>query len=273
MPDSNRSSQAEKAGYVPLYICAEEPGVGTMGQHYVNFALVGDPAIDPLRPEALVYEPRPDGSFKLVALEWVRVGPEEATAPTVLGQDLLYREAPNRYGIEPGFYERHYWLYKANPTGAFEDWIRRCPAREPATTAADRREAFIGTVHPRGPRVGRAGHNSPHDRTVRLRPFHRLASTLRPPTRTGRLAARRVRRHARPGRQGAAIRALAGRCWRRRRAAPPDPLGCRREQRGVPARRVPPVHLGASGPRREEGRQTRRRRAARGAVAPAGEWR
>ena len=87
-------SQAEKAGYVPFYICAEEPGVGTMGQHYVNFALVGDPAIDPLRPEALVYEPRPDGSFKLVALEWVRVGPEEATAPTVLGQDLLYREAP-----------------------------------------------------------------------------------------------------------------------------------------------------------------------------------
>jgi hypothetical protein len=114
--------QAEKAGYVPFHICAEEPGVGTMGQHYVNFDLVGDPAIDPLQPEALVYEPRPNGKLKLVALEWVRVGPEEATPPTVLGQDLLYRTAPNRYGIEPGFYERHYWLYKSNPLGAFEDW-------------------------------------------------------------------------------------------------------------------------------------------------------
>ena len=29
----------------------------------------------------------------------------------------------NRYGIEPdGFYERHYWLYKSNPSGTFSDW-------------------------------------------------------------------------------------------------------------------------------------------------------
>jgi len=118
----NSLEQAKQAGYVPFYVCAEQPGVGTMGQHYVNFDLVGDPAIDPLQPEALVYEPRADGTFKLVALEWVRVGAQEATAPTVLGHDLLYRTAPNRYGIEPGFYERHYWLDKSNPLGAFEDW-------------------------------------------------------------------------------------------------------------------------------------------------------
>ena len=119
----NSIDQATKAGYVPFYICAEQPGVGTMGQHYVNFGLVGNPAIDPLQPEALVYEPRADGTLKLVALEWVRVGPETPSAvPTVLGKDLFYRTAPNRYGIEPGFYERHYWLYKANPLGAFEDW-------------------------------------------------------------------------------------------------------------------------------------------------------
>jgi hypothetical protein len=118
----NSVQQAEKAGYVPFYICAEQPGVGTMGQHYVNFDLVGDPTIDPLHPEALVYEPQANGTFKLVALEWVRVGPQEATAPTVLGHDMLYRTAPNRYGIEPGFYERHYWLYKSNPLGDFSDW-------------------------------------------------------------------------------------------------------------------------------------------------------
>ncbi len=118
----NSLEQATKAGYVLFYTCAEQPGVGTMGQHYVNFNLVGDPTIDPLQPEALVYEPRGDGTFKLVALEWVQVGPQAATAPTVLGHDMLYRTAPNRYGIEPGFYERHYWLYKSNPLGAFEDW-------------------------------------------------------------------------------------------------------------------------------------------------------
>jgi hypothetical protein len=114
--------QAKTAGYVPFYVCAEQPGVGTMGQHYVNFDLVGDPTVDPLKPEALVYEPQADGSLTLVALEWVQVGPQVATGPTVLGHDMLYRTAPNRYGIEPGFYERHYWLYKSNPLGAFEDW-------------------------------------------------------------------------------------------------------------------------------------------------------
>jgi hypothetical protein len=114
--------QAKKAGYVPFYVCAEQPGVGTMGQHYVNFDLVGDPTVDPLKPEALVYEPQANGTLKLVALEWVQVGLQQPTAPTVLGHDMLYRTAPNRYGIEPGFYERHYWLYKSNPLGAFEDW-------------------------------------------------------------------------------------------------------------------------------------------------------
>ena len=93
-----------------------------MGQHYVNFDLVGDPAIDPLHPEALVYEPRANGKFRLVALEWVRVGPHEAGARASSACDCSIERLANRYGIEPGFYERHYWLYKSNPLGRFEDW-------------------------------------------------------------------------------------------------------------------------------------------------------
>ena len=122
--------QAVRAGYVPFYVCAEQPGVGTMGQHYVNFDLVGDPAIDPLHPEALVYEPQANGTYKLVALEWVRVGPVTDPAPTVLGRELFHIGPGNRYGIEPdGFYERHYWLYKANPLGRFADWNPRVSCR------------------------------------------------------------------------------------------------------------------------------------------------
>jgi hypothetical protein len=121
--------QARAAGYVPFYTCAEEPGVGTMGQHYVNFDLVADPAIDRQHPEALVYEPKQGGGYRLVAIEWVRVGPKEAMPPTVLGVELRYVEAPNRYGIEPGFYQRHLWLYERNPLGAFEDWNPRVSCR------------------------------------------------------------------------------------------------------------------------------------------------
>ena len=55
----NSLEQAKKAGYVRFYVCAEQPGVGTMGQHYVNFDLVGDPTIDarPKRPRP--FRPRP----------------------------------------------------------------------------------------------------------------------------------------------------------------------------------------------------------------------
>ena len=48
-------SAAIADGYVAFYLCTEQPGVGTMGQHFVKLRLLGDPAIDPLQPEVLVY--------------------------------------------------------------------------------------------------------------------------------------------------------------------------------------------------------------------------
>src|SRR5689334_1630143 len=35
-------AQAEKNGYAPFYVCTEQPGVGTMGQHFVKGSLVPD---------------------------------------------------------------------------------------------------------------------------------------------------------------------------------------------------------------------------------------
>jgi hypothetical protein len=39
----------------------------------------------------------------------------------VLGQDMLFRAAGNRYGL-PDFYERHAWIWQGNPLGTFNDW-------------------------------------------------------------------------------------------------------------------------------------------------------
>jgi hypothetical protein len=113
-------------GYVLFYQCTEEPGVGTMGQHFVKGSLVEDPAINALEPEVLVYAPKRNGAWKLVALEYVTLAPLWDAAfpgqwPTVLGQDLLFREAGNRYGL-PDFYERHAWIWQGTPRGQFEDW-------------------------------------------------------------------------------------------------------------------------------------------------------
>jgi len=95
-------------GYVPFYKCTEQPGVGTMGQHFVKPALVGDPAVNALTPEVLVYEPTRSGGLKLVAVEYVTL--DTSSQPWVLGQPMLFRAAGNRYGL-PDFYERHAWIW------------------------------------------------------------------------------------------------------------------------------------------------------------------
>ena len=119
---------AVAAGYILFYRCTEEPGVGTMGQHFANLDLVvGDPAIDPLRPEVLVYEPKKNGDgYRLVAVEYVTIqelwaGQFGSATPTVLGTDLAAVGAANRYGM-PAFYQRHVWLFEPNPNGIFADW-------------------------------------------------------------------------------------------------------------------------------------------------------
>ena len=50
--------------------CIASPAQGAMGVHMVNGSLL-DGTIDANEPEALVYEPRNNGTLKLVALEYV----------------------------------------------------------------------------------------------------------------------------------------------------------------------------------------------------------
>jgi hypothetical protein len=106
-------------GYVFFYKCTEQPGVGTMGQHLVKLSLVGDPSVNALTPEVLVYAPKRNGEMKLVAVEYVTL--DTSSQPHVLGQPMLFRPAGNRYGL-PDFYERHAWLWQGNPRGTFDDW-------------------------------------------------------------------------------------------------------------------------------------------------------
>ena len=123
-------------GYGPFYVCTDKEGVGAMGQHYVKGSLVdpvNSPEIDPLHPEALVYEPMPDGSLRLVAAEYVTFQDAwhakfGAGTPTVLGTNLLAVGAGNRYGLPP-FFERHVWLWSPNPLGIFDDWNSRVSCR------------------------------------------------------------------------------------------------------------------------------------------------
>lgn len=124
---------AEAAGYESFYMCTDNEGVGTMGQHYVNFGLLAGSAIDPLRPESLVYEPRKHGGYKLVAVEWIVFKADwdasHAGPPVLFGQEFATVSVPNRYGVPAPFYELHAWIWKHNPRGMFDDWNPKATCR------------------------------------------------------------------------------------------------------------------------------------------------
>lgn len=117
--------RAVDAGYVQFFGCVHEPLAGSMGVHFVNGELAGDTTLNPRQPEALMYEVRNDGKLSLVGVEYVvfkEAWDAANTAPPELfGRAFTTVEEPNRYGI-PAFYELHAWAWKANPTGAHEDW-------------------------------------------------------------------------------------------------------------------------------------------------------
>ncbi len=123
---------AKAAGYGEFYICTDHVTDGTMGQHYVKGDLVADGAIDALRPEALVYEPKADGGYRLVGVEYVVFREAWDAAhddpPSLFGRTFTVIEAGNRFGL-PDFYELHAWIWRPNPSGMFNDWNPKVSCR------------------------------------------------------------------------------------------------------------------------------------------------
>ena len=106
---------AESEGYGPNP-CASSPTGGAMGIHYGNAGYMKDNPINIARPQAVMYEPMPDGKLQLVAVEYISF-----KGPASLDGHLFnFVGAPNRYGLDP-FYELHVWAWKDNPAGAFAD--------------------------------------------------------------------------------------------------------------------------------------------------------
>jgi hypothetical protein len=105
--------------------CIDKPGEGTMGVHYVNGDLVGDPEENAATPEALVYEPMKNGRLRLVAVEYVVLKAAwDAThdgLPSLFGEPFEETLGANRYGLPP-YYSLHAWVWKNNPAGMFDDW-------------------------------------------------------------------------------------------------------------------------------------------------------
>ena len=140
---------AIKDGYFSTLACIDFPTgakdgpveypPGAMGVHFINTGNIG-PALDPAKPQVLIYEPV-GNKLVLAGAEWfvpvqvVGDGP----APTIFGQTL----AGPMDGHEPimpttlRHYDLHVWLWKDNPRGMFTSTNKdlKCTPGSPYTIA------------------------------------------------------------------------------------------------------------------------------------------
>lgn len=160
--------QALAEGYIPApgSMCETSAMMGragpdiAMGVHYFRPELLGisappNPRVDGngthtdfLTPAVLIYEPQPDGSLQLVAVEnlvfkkaWEAAG--HAAPPSFMGvpYDLMVddpaTQADEAHGFAP-HYDRHVWVYRENPFGVFAQFNPNvsCDKGRPAAALA-----------------------------------------------------------------------------------------------------------------------------------------
>lgn len=109
---------AQQAGYVEQWPagCITSPA-GAQAFHYRNTALASDGTVDLTRPELLMYEPGPNGTLKLIGVDyyipfakWAGPG-----VPSLLGQDFAANDALQAFTL-------HIWAWAENPSGMFAGW-------------------------------------------------------------------------------------------------------------------------------------------------------
>jgi hypothetical protein len=121
--------------------------LGAMGLHYFRPDLLGitappNPRVDGtgtytnfVKPAVLVYEPQPDGSLELIAVEnlvfakaWKEAGHDAPPSFHGLPWDTMADDpatpADEAHNFEP-HHDRHIWLYRENPNGVFAQFNPR----------------------------------------------------------------------------------------------------------------------------------------------------
>jgi hypothetical protein len=121
---------ARQGGYALLkdahgIACIAMKGMGAMGVHYANGALV-DGKIQLRHPEALVYRFTTNGHLRLAALEYLVTrqawrANHPTGRPVLFGHRFNLTPNGNRFGL-PAFFSLHAWVWHPNPAGRFTMW-------------------------------------------------------------------------------------------------------------------------------------------------------
>lgn len=114
---------AEAAGYGKALPCFDLPGVGGMGQHYVNGKLMNG-TVDKEHPQALVYEVD-SNRLQLVAVEYIIPWTNwvSATPPSLYGRSFTSVTSLHLWAL-------HAWIWRPNPLGIFANYnpnVKLCP--------------------------------------------------------------------------------------------------------------------------------------------------
>ncbi|HET8662816.1 MAG TPA: hypothetical protein VFM08_00735 [Nocardioides sp.] len=137
--DFQHPKASTKAGYGLLkdsagIACIAMKGMGAMGVHYANPALVGDGKIQLRHPEALVYRFTTNGHLKLAAIEYVVLRADwrknhPTGRPELFGHRFNFTPKGNRFGL-PAYFSLHAWLWYDNPAGTYQMFNPKvhCPA-------------------------------------------------------------------------------------------------------------------------------------------------
>jgi hypothetical protein len=126
---------ARAAGFERFGDCMSGPQ-GAQGIHFTHAERLADPTLDANSPQALMYEPRADGSLRLVGAEfivfqaaWHDAG--NAPAPTLLGREFSL----NTTLLDEPFYALHVWVWQHNPLGLFANWNPLVTCAHPSAAA------------------------------------------------------------------------------------------------------------------------------------------
>lgn len=109
--------RAVEDGFVSLEVCITEnpiDGRHPLGIPFVHLDRLLDGDLDPEAPELLFYEPREDGTLRLVGVEMavpVALWSEE-DPPELFGHRFHENEGEGLYGL-------HVWIWRHNPEGMF----------------------------------------------------------------------------------------------------------------------------------------------------------
>ena len=122
-------NRAGASGNIGVEIAARAPGdgytllFGNSSTHAINPALLMNDAIDPLRPEILLYVPKDNGRLELVGVEYWKADADQSLAtdgdrPSLFGRGFD-GPMPGHNPQMPVHYDLHVWVAEENPSGVF----------------------------------------------------------------------------------------------------------------------------------------------------------